>query len=421
VTRLLGIIVHNWPLKLAAVGLATLLYGGLLLSQGTTTLDNVSIPVVPRNYPPEPPATFLLNTIDPVTEVRYFSPSGRRPLASTFEAWVDLTDIQAGTGPVSVPVRMESIDPEINVVSFTPERVTVDLDIVSERQIPVVVAFGTPPPGLTTGEVQVEPDTVTVSGPKSEVDTIVAVRADVVIQPSGISVDQDVPVVPVNAEGLPVAPVNLDPQTVHVTIPVFQDVRNKSLPVSPVVTGDPAPGFEIDSVVVEPNVVTVAGDAEQLAGLVSVETVPVSVSGASEDVEEDAALALPAGVVPVDVGTVTVTITLRPVTATRNIDAGLDLIGETPGQRYELSADGVILTLGGSVADLDRLSGATIVGLLDVTDLEPGTSDVPVTVDLPAGVALVAASPDTITVTITVPVPSPSASAVVEPSPSPGG
>jgi hypothetical protein len=109
------------------------------------------------------------------------------------------------------------------------------------------------------------------------------------------------------------------------------------------------------------------------------------------------------------------------VTATRNIDAGLDLIGETPGQRYELSADGVILTLGGSVADLDRLSGATIVGLLDVTDLEPGTSDVPVTVDLPAGVALVAASPDTITVTITVPVPSPSASAVVVPSPSPGG
>jgi YbbR domain-containing protein len=81
----------------------------------------------------------------------------------------------------------------------------------------------------------------------------------------------------------------------------------------------------------------------------------------------------------------------------------------------------VTLTLGGSVADLDRLSGATIVGLLDVSDLGPGTSEVPVTVDLPAGVALVAASPDTITVTISVPAPSPSASAVVEPSPSPGG
>ena len=36
VTRLLRLLVHNWPLKLAAVGLATLLYGGLVLSQNAS-------------------------------------------------------------------------------------------------------------------------------------------------------------------------------------------------------------------------------------------------------------------------------------------------------------------------------------------------------------------------------------------------
>ena len=36
-TRLLNFVLHNWPLKLAAVGLATLLYGGLVLSQTTET------------------------------------------------------------------------------------------------------------------------------------------------------------------------------------------------------------------------------------------------------------------------------------------------------------------------------------------------------------------------------------------------
>ena len=35
--RILGRIVHNWPLKLAAVGLATLMYGGLAFSQNTQT------------------------------------------------------------------------------------------------------------------------------------------------------------------------------------------------------------------------------------------------------------------------------------------------------------------------------------------------------------------------------------------------
>ena len=36
-TRAIGFVVHNWPLKLAAIGLATLLYGGLVVSQNTET------------------------------------------------------------------------------------------------------------------------------------------------------------------------------------------------------------------------------------------------------------------------------------------------------------------------------------------------------------------------------------------------
>ncbi len=35
VTRVIGVLIHNWPLKLAAIGLATLLYGGLVFSQST--------------------------------------------------------------------------------------------------------------------------------------------------------------------------------------------------------------------------------------------------------------------------------------------------------------------------------------------------------------------------------------------------
>jgi YbbR domain-containing protein len=274
------------------------------------------------------------------------------------------------------------------------------------------------PPGFTIGEPAVEPETVTVTGPKTQVDTIVAVKAEVTVQPSGISIDQEVTPVAINAADAAVAPVSLDPPTVNVTVPVFQDVRNKTLPVTPVVTGQPAPGFEIASVLADPSVVTVAGDAEELGGLTSLETGPLSVNGATEDIEATVGLVTPQGVVPVDVTTVRVTITLRPVTITRTFESGLDLVGEAPGTTYELSVDSVLLTLGGSVADLDRLSGATIVGLLDVTELGPGTTDVSVTVDLPAGVTLVAASPATVGVTVSPP-PSPTPAAVATPTPAP--
>jgi YbbR domain-containing protein len=104
------------------------------------------------------------------------------------------------------------------------------------------------------------------------------------------------------------------------------------------------------------------------------------------------------------------------VTATRTFDAGLRLIGAGRGLSYALELDRILVTIGGSVADLDRLSGTTLVLDLDVTGLQPGTQTVPVSIDLPRGATLVSASPASVAVTITGP-PEPAAS----PSPSAGG
>ena len=134
-------------------------------------------------------------------------------------------------------------------------------------------------------------------------------------------------------------------------------------------------------------------------------------------------LALPSGVVALDVDTVSVTITLRPLTQTRNFQVGLNLVGARSDRSYATSTDSVIITVGGSVADLDRLQGAALVASLDVADLATGTTSVPVTADLPAGVTLVAASPDQVAVTVSIP-PSPSPAAggtVPSASPAAGG
>ena len=132
VTRVIGVILHNWPLKLAAVGLATLLYGGLVLSQSSATLTGV-VPVDVRNQPAD---TFLLQSIRPVTEIRYFTPSNVRPIESDFEAWIDLADVDPNGGPVSLPVHLRSIDPRVRVLGFEPQNVTVDLDQLGDKIVP---------------------------------------------------------------------------------------------------------------------------------------------------------------------------------------------------------------------------------------------------------------------------------------------
>lgn len=410
-SRFARILVHNWPLKLAATGLAVLLYAGVLLSQNTQSYsDAIPVEVVGR-----PSGTVLLSPIPSVTLVRYFAPPDVNPVTGTFIASVNLSGVDPRAGSSSVAVTVRSVDPRINVLGSEPAFVSIRLERLKSKTVPVRVSLGPLASGLDLGKTTFEPTTVTVSGPESAVAEVAAVRADVVIDPGGLDFDADVPLIPVDGIGIAVRPIEVSPATARVTIPVFTDRQSRSLPVTPVLTGTPAAGFEIAAVAVDPAVVTVEGDADQLVQLTQLDTQAVSVAGASSDVSATVALDAPTGVVPLGTDTVRVTVTLRPVTATRTFSAGLRLIGARPGLTYTLSTDRVLLTIGGSTADLDRLSGATIVADLGVSELTAGgTADVPVTVALPTGLTLVTSNPPSVTVEVGVP-------ASGGPSPAPSG
>ena len=69
-TRALRFLVHNWPLKLAAVGLATLLYGGLVLSQSTQSFTSP----VPIQIEDPPADVLVLSNLGSVTRIDYVAP-----------------------------------------------------------------------------------------------------------------------------------------------------------------------------------------------------------------------------------------------------------------------------------------------------------------------------------------------------------
>ena len=402
VTRVLQVLVHNWPLKIAAIGLATLLYGGLVFSQSTQTFTGV-IPVAVRGQPDD---TFLLQVVEPVTTVRYTAPSGVRPITSTFEAFIDISSVEPGSGSQSVRVQVRSIDSRISVFQVEPDRVTIQLDRLAERTVPVIVPQVAAPDDTELGPTTFEPAEVTISGPASVLTRVVGAQANVTIQ-SGIDVDQDVVLVPVDVVGDAVGQVKVVPATARIKIPVFSDKESRTLTISPLVTGDPAPGFELIGTKAEPQVVTVEGDIDDLEPLLSIDTAPVQIGGLSANQTLETTLALPNGVVALDVQTVRVSISVRPVTASRNYQVGLGLVGARSDRIYSLSTDRVILTVGGSVAELDRLEGAALAATLDVSGLASGTSAVVVEADLPAGVTLLSSSPDRVSVTVTVPAPPP--------------
>jgi YbbR domain-containing protein len=314
---------------------------------------------------------------------------------------------------VLVPVHVEPIDDRVQILEVIPGRINIEVDQIASRSVPVVVDKGPVPSGLDVRPAVLSSDSVTVRGPASAVRRVDHAEARIQIDPSGIDFDRDVELIPVDALGNELTPVDVEPTTIHVLVAVFTDRRTRSLPVKPNVTGTPAAGFEVASVAVQPLVLTVEGDADQLAGLSSVDTAPVSVSGATGNVSTSVGLSLPAGVLPIGGETVRVTVGIRQVTATRTFSAGVVLTGTRSDRVYSLSTDQVLVTLGGPAVDLDGLEARSFTVQAAVAGLEPGRHEVGVVANLPAGLTLVSASPPSVVVTVALPPPS------AAPSPAP--
>ena len=407
-TRVVRFLVRNWPLKLAAVVFATLLYGTLVVSQNERTI-NVSVPVSAIN---QPAGIVLLSNLDSVTQVKFFAPQDSPALdSSSFRATVDLSNVDPKVGRVLVPVHVEPIDGRVQVLDVQPSRINIEIDQLASRSVPVIVDRGPTPSGLDVRDPVLSTDTVTVKGPASEVRRVDRAEARIQIDPSGIDFDRDVELIPVDALGNELAPVDVEPTTVRVRIAVFTDRETRPLPVKPNITGTPAAGFEVAGVAVQPLVLSVEGDADQLAGLTSVDTAPVSISGATGNVSTSVGLALPTGVLSLGGETVRVTISIRQVTATRDFSAGIVLTGARSDRVYSLSTNQVLVTLGGSIAQLDGLEGRSFSVQAPVAGLEPGRHEVALVANQPAGLTLVSASPPSIAVTVALPPPSAAPSA----------
>jgi YbbR domain-containing protein len=398
--RLLGIITYNWPLKLMAIVLATLLYAGLVVSQSTFTFDTSPIPIRAVNQPTN--AVLLVN-LPPVNRIRYVSSgeAGVGPTPDSFQATVDLSGVDPNAGSVFVNVNVVSTDPRFLVRDWEPRTISVLLDPFSKKIVPVQVKTGLVADNLDVRPPVLSVQNVEVSGPDSVVKFVVAAEANVAIDPQGLNIDRDIPLIAVDVLGNAKSPVKIDPPSVHVQIAVFTNAKTKALPVKPDVTGTPPTGYVVDTVTVDPPIVTVEGDPPELATVQVADTQPIPIGGITGTISVDVPLALPAGVLPIGLETVHVTITVKPETGTATFTAGPVLVGRQPGLDYQLSTGSVLVTIGGPKADLDRLNSSALTVNLDVTGLGVGTHEIQPTLNLQAGLRLLNVDPLSVTVTIT--------------------
>ena len=146
----MGWLTRNWHLKLAALGLATILYTGFVYSGSFTDQLFPGLPIEAINQPSDAyPLTQQLGTVE--VQYRLSADAAERVTVDSFEVIVDLAGYDMTRSPElqSLPVRVTSLQQGVEVLEFLPTTVPVALDRLSESQVPVEVETGDLPEGLS--------------------------------------------------------------------------------------------------------------------------------------------------------------------------------------------------------------------------------------------------------------------------------
>lgn len=401
-SRLLGALTGNLALKVGAVAAASVLYAGLVFSQNVRVWPG-PVPIEPYGQASD---VFLLEIApQAVTAIRFVAPGSVAGSVSgqSFRATVDLSGLtpSADGAPLTAPVKVEALDPRIEVTGWTPSAVTVRLDPVRARSVPVRVDRGTVPEGLAAGEPQVDTATTTVRGPGSVVDRVVAAVARVNVDASGVDVDQQVDLVAVDARGDQLAPLDFEPRSVHVRIEVSVAGTTRTVPIAALLRGQPAAGYAIAGVRVTPTTVVIVGARTLLETIDHLDTDEVSVGGARANVETTVGLMLPEGVTVQDGATTArVSVQIVALSGSTTFTVAVALNGTSADLTYTLSSGSTLVVVSGPLAPLDAVDGSSLRAVADVSGLGPGTYTLPLAVTVPSGLTVSSLTPAQVVVTI---------------------
>jgi YbbR domain-containing protein len=424
VRRVLAFLLRNWPLKLGAIALATVLYGGVVLSENTRTWPG-QVPIDVLN-PPQDAA--LLDVPGYVTDIRYRAPldAATQLTTGSFHAWVDLSQVQPETnGPaITLPVQLAAIDSRVQIVDFSPPSVTLRLDPVVTQTRPVSVDRGLVPEGFHISPPQVDPTSVTITGAASRVASVNTVVARVAIDASGINVDQEVDLKALDENGNEVPNIQIQPSRGRVRIEVARDLATAQLPVMVQLTGEPADGYALTAVSVSPISVTVSGEAPAVSRLTGISTQAIDLSGRDASFNLDVALDPPTETVVAGATTVHVTVSIQEQQASITLQVGIVARGIQPGFQYELGSPSVLVTVLGPAPLINTLTPDQLTASVVLTGLTPGNHLVPIQVEVPDSVSLVTMVPQAMNVhvdQIVQPTGGPSPSPVASPTGSSSG
>ena len=325
-------------------------------------------------------------------------------------AQADMTQIYMDATPKMVPVEVTCKGISDDDITVTPRNIQVDIENQTsvEKTIAVNTGDSTPDKDYEVGSLQANPAKVTISGPESIINKIDKVVAKIDItdmKESNVELDSELKIYDKNQEELS------EKQLSYLNLAGVRDNKikiqaqfwkiQKNVQLQAEYSGSPKYGYEVDSVTVVPETVSLAGTDEALQKLAAqgnIVTIPgeyIDVSGNDSDfdVEVDISGLLPENTkLARDINsTVIATVKILPYNS-RDYEVSptqITVENKPENMNYKFEPDKIVARIKAKEEDLDNLQAEDIQMKIDLKDVKAGENTLPVEVSLPKGYELV--------------------------------
>ena len=395
--------------------LLALVLGISVWISAVTSADPDEVRIYPNVIPLEvignDPSLIITSEIPKEVEVTLRAPSSvweqLTALDNSVQATLDLSGLGAGEHHVDIQIRV--LMRPYQIILENPESVTVMLEPNAHRTLPVdITRSGLPAIGYQAGDVTIDPPEVVISGPESIVNQATYARVFVNLDGVRDDIDQSNSIQIEDENNTIIRGLTITPETAHVIVPVSQPSGFRDVAVKVVVQGQQAAGYRVENISVFPPVVTVfASDPELVNALPGVvETLPLDLQDAEEDITTRLALNLPENVTLVGAQTVQVTVGISPIQTSLTLsNQEIRVIGLSEGLAAQVLPQTVDVIISGPVPVLDALTPQDVIVTVDVGGLEMGTHQlIPVVDVLVDNVLVESILPGTIEVVISPPI-----------------
>ena len=385
-----GSLSHNLGLKLLSLVLAILLWSYVVSSNPSITrtkdingltayLTNESTLNANRLALSEDPSEALENI-----SVRLEVPQSSYALASAenVQITLDLSSVRSA-GTQEVPLSATTTYGR--VLKILPESVTLEFEAYDSRSVPVNASVTGEQMENTWYNInRLNPEELVISGPSSVVQTIASayVYVDVTGRDTSYVTAARFALLDYNGEEVPQTLLSSSSSSVTVGVDVYP---TKELPISTdiedVVQGTPAEGYEVTSVTIQPEAVTVAADQELLDNLTELLIQPVDVSGLSQTFSQRTRIATLTDFQDISTEQVYVTVAIEEIQQSAWAEVNLTFVNIPDDMSCTFTSADFRALITGPASRVQALVESGVEAVVDVSGLSAGEYTLPITVD----------------------------------------